>query len=211
MEKYLTDLIERMLDRTDEILKPGYESAKTISWNAFREAENISNIDFIPQLILFLDKEKDKKKRDKAYFILGHIAKNTGDLMALAYLIGRINKETDKYILSALLDRIANIQKPRGTDLEPLIQATKNERWLIRHSAISAFRNSDDDAGQAALLEILDKSEDPYNLFYACTALSSMGTVSAIPHLLQHLKSRKRDVKNAAAHAIEEIEERCKK
>lgn len=200
-----------MLDNSDHIMETGYISSKTISWKALREAEKVENIDFIPQLISFIDHEKDKKKRDKAYFLLGHIAKNTNNTTALDYLIQRVNKETDKYIVASLLDRIADINKPIGTDLQPLIQSTKNDKWLIRHSAIRSLDCSFDIVAETALIEILDSSDDPYNLTYANATLNKIGTIRAIPHLEKHLKSRKRDVKNSAKYAIEEIIKRNKK
>ncbi len=211
MDKYLIDIIERMLDNSDHMMETGYISSKTISWKALREAEKVENIDFIPQLISFIDHEKDKKKRDRAYFLLGHIAKNTNNTTALDYLIQRVNKETDKYIIASLLDRIADINKPIGTDLQPLIQSTKNDKWLIRHSAICSLVYSFDIVAETALIEILDSSDDPYDLTYANGTLNKIGTTKAIPHLEKHLKSRKRDVKNSAKYAIEEIIKRNKK
>ena len=83
MDKYLIDLIERMSDTSDQIMEGGYDSSKTISWKALREAEKIENADFIPQLFAFIDHQKDKKKRSQAYFILGHISKNLNDTTAL--------------------------------------------------------------------------------------------------------------------------------
>lgn len=208
MDKYLIEIIERMLDTSDQIMEAGYDSSKTISWKALREAEKVENAAFVPQLISFIDNEKDKKKRNKAYFLLGHIAKNTSDLKALVYLISRVNKETDKHIISSLLDRIADINKPIGTDLQPLIQAIKSNMWLIRHSAIQSLNNSFDSVAETALIEILDSSDDPYNLTYANATLNRIGTPNAIPYLEKHLKSRKRDVKDSAKYAIEEIKKR---
>ena len=197
-----------MLDASDETTEAGYDSSKTISWKALREAEKVENTVYIPQLIAFIDSQKDKKKRDRAYFLLGHIAKNTSDLKAVAYLISRINQETDKYIISALLDRIAAIKKPTGTDLQPLIQATKSDKWLIRHSAIQSLKNASDSIAETTLIEILTDSDDPYNLTYANATLNKIGTLRAIPFLEKHLKSRKRDVKDSAKYAIEEIKKR---
>ncbi len=205
MDKYLIDIIERILDTSDQIMETGYDSSKTISWKAFRESENVENADFIPQLISFIDNESDKKKRDKAYFLLGHIAKNTNDTAALNYLIQRVDKETDKYIIASLLNRIGNIKKPIGTDLQPLIHVTKNDKWLIRHSAIQSLNNSSDSVAETTLIEILESTNDPYNLIYSNATLNRIGTLRAIPHLEKHLKSRKRDVKNSAKFAIEEI------
>ena len=208
MDKYLIDIIDRMLDTSDQNKEAGYDSSKTISWKALREAENVENTSYIPQLITFIDNEKDKKKRDRSYFLLGHIAKNTSDLKALDYLIYRIQKETDKYIIASLLDRIAAIKKPIGTDLQPLIQATKSDKWLIRHSAIQSLKNSLDSVAETALIEILNDSDDPYDLVYTNATINTIGTPRAIPFLEKHLKSRKRDVKNSAKYAIEEIKKR---
>ena len=200
-----------MCDTSDQIMEAGYDSSKTISWKALREAEKVSNIDFIPQLISFIDKEKDKKKRDKAYFLLGHIGKNTNDRTALNYLIHRVDKETDKYIISSLLDRIAKIEKPIGTDLQPLIKMSKSDKWLIRYSAIQSLNNSSDSLAETTLIEILDNTNDPYDLYYSNATLYGIGTPRAIPHLEKHLKNRKRDVKDTAIGAIEQIKKRYEK
>jgi HEAT repeat protein len=208
MDKYLIDLIERMSDTSDQTKEKGYESSQTISWKALREAEKINNIDFISDLIIFIDKEKNKIKRGHAYFVLGHIAKNTNNEIALNYLIQRVEKETDKYIISTLLDMIANIKKPIGTDLQPLIKMTKNEKWLIRHTAIRSLNYSLDILAENILIEIIEKSEDVFDIVYSNATLNKIGTLSAIPYLEKHLKSKKRDIKHSAKYAIEEIKKR---
>jgi HEAT repeat protein len=208
MDKYLIDLINRMNDTSDKKIEAGYDSSKTISWKAFREAENLDNKDFISQLIAFADNERDKRKRGKAYFILGHISKNIDDMVALEYLIHSISKEADKYIIASLLDQVANLRKPIITDLQPIIAETKSDKWLIRHSAIRALNNSADEIAETTLIEILNNSNDPFDLTYTNATLNKIGTPRAIPYLEKHLKSRKRDVKDSAKFAIEEINKR---
>ena len=83
-----------------------------------------------------------------------------------------------------------------------------SDKWLIRHSAIQSLNNSADILAETALIEILDNSDDQYNLTYSNATLSRIGTKRAIPHLEKHLKSRKRDVKGSAKFAIEEIMKR---
>lgn len=208
MDKYLIDLIDRMNDTSDQKMEPGYKSSETVSWKALREAENLDNIDFVPQLIDFIEKEKNRKNRDRAYFILGHLAKNTIDYSATQFLIQRVDKETDKYILASLLDRIANLEKQHGTDLEPIFKATKNNKWLVRYSAIQALKNTNDGNAEKTLIDILDQSKDPNDLTYSNSTLNRIGTSKAIPHIEKHLSSRKRDVKTSAKLAIEEIRKR---
>ncbi|MBT8194969.1 MAG: hypothetical protein KJO64_00950 [Bacteroidia bacterium] len=208
MDNYLLDLIDRMNDTSDQIMEPGFESSKTISWKALREAEKLGDVNLVSQMIDFIDNEKNKKRRDKAYFILGHIAKNTDDTEAMQYLIHRIDKEKDKYIISSLLNRIAELNKPVGTDLKPIINATKNGNWLIRHSAIHALKNSQEEIAEKTLIKILDNSDDPKDLTYSNSTLNRIGTANAIPYIEKHLSSRKRDVKHSAKFAIEEIKKR---
>ena len=194
--------------KADQIMEAGFDSSKTVSWKALREAETITNPDFIPQLIAFIENEKDKDKRDKAYFILGHIAKNIDDKTTGQFLINRIEKETDKYVISSMLGILAKVIKPKGTDLTPLIAATKDERWLVSQKAIQAFAKSEDEIAEATLINFLDTSEDPHELIYSNATLNKIGTPKAIPHLEKHLKSRKRDVKLSAQFAIDEIKKR---
>jgi len=85
MNEYLTNIISRM-NNESIVIESGYKSSDTISWKALREAEKVDNINYIPELIDFIDSEKDKKKRDKGYFLLGHIAKNTNNIIATEYL-----------------------------------------------------------------------------------------------------------------------------
>ena len=197
-----------MLDTSDQIMEADYNSSKTISWKALREAEEVENVNFIPQLISFIDNEKDKKKRDKAYFLLGHIVKNTNNSIALNYLIQRVGKEKDKYIVASLLNIISDIKKPIGTELQPLFDAIKSDKWLVRHNAIRSLNNSFDPLSEATLIEILEKSDDSYNLTYSNATLNTIGTLRAIPYLEKHLKSKKRDVQNSARFAVEEIMKR---
>jgi len=158
---------------------------------SLREAEEVKDETFIPQLILFIDQQKDKKKRDKAYFLLGHNANNTGNPEGLDYLISRVNQETDKYIISSLLDRIADIHKPIRTDLQPLIQAIKSNKWLIRHSAILSLNNSSDSLAETVLIDIITNSEEPIDLIYANATLGDIGTERATPFLEKYLKVEK--------------------
>jgi HEAT repeat protein len=208
MDKYLVELIDRMNYTGDQIMEAGFDSSKTISWKALREVEKITNPVFIPQLMTFIENEKDKDKRDKAYFILGHISKNINDKTTGQFLINRIKKETDKYVIGSMLSVLAKVVKPEGTDFLPLIHATKDERWLVSQKAIQAFANSEDEIAETTLINFLETSEDPYELIYSNATLNKIGTPKAIPHLQKHLKSRKRDVKLSAQFAIDEIKKR---
>lgn len=190
MEQYLTELINRMCDDSDQNMVAGFDSSKTISWIATREAEKLTEEEYIEQLINFIDNEKIKKKRDKGYFILSKIAKNTNNFKATKFLIYRLVKETDKYVLMSILDRISDLNKPKGTDLSNIIKATENEKWQIRHSAIGALKNTNDEIAEQQIIKVLNSTDDKFNIMYCISTLYDIGTENAIPHLEKHLTSR---------------------
>ena len=205
MTEYLNDLLARMLDDSDRDMRP-YDSSMTISWKAFREAEKLSEISFIPQLIEFIDNEKDKKKRDHAYFILGQTAKNTNDITAIKYLISRIDKEDDKYVISSLLDNIRYLHKPKDTDIQPIINAIDNKNWQIKHSAIQALQQTNNQSVEDRLIKILENSaSDEYDLMYVNWTLANVGTKKSIPFLTKLLSHKKQDVSFSALRAIVEV------
>ncbi|QJB30130.1 HEAT repeat domain-containing protein [Chitinophaga oryzae] len=202
MDQYLIELIDRMNDRSDYPLPAGVSSSTTISWAALREAEKLDNITYIPQLIAFINAEKNTDRRKSGYFILGHIAENTNNREAMEFLISRIPKEKDKYLLSSILDQIAYLEKPAGTDLTVLIQAVKSNAWQIRQSAIKALARSAEKTAEATLLEVISNSKSEYDLIYANTALSTSGSAASLPALVKLLDHKKQDVTGTALSAI---------
>jgi HEAT repeat protein len=203
MEKYLTELIDKILDKTDRDMVP-FDSSKTISWKALREAEKIDDANYVPLLISFIENETDKDKRSAAYFILGHIAKNTKNKKATNYLVARIAKETDNNILSSLLERIQYLEKPLDTDITPIIEATRSKEWPIRRSAIQALKRAQHKAAEATLLEYISHTgdQDEHDLWYINTTLADIGTRDSIPFLLSLIDHKKQDVSATALNAI---------
>ena len=63
MDKYLVGLIERMTTKADGS-DPGIRTGKTVSFLALREAEKLSDEEFVPQLMNYIENEKDRKKRE---------------------------------------------------------------------------------------------------------------------------------------------------
>lgn len=196
-----------MLDDSDRNMIP-YISSNTVSWKAMREAEIANNEEYIPQLIEFADNEKSKEKRDRAYFLLGHIAKNSQNKNATRYLINRIDKENDKYIISSLLQRIADLEKPLDIDISQVINAVKSPKWLIRHSAIQALKHTKSDLSETTLIQIILNSTDEYDLYYAVTSLATSGSRKSIPFLIKLLSHKKQYVSGGALNTILLISEK---
>jgi HEAT repeat protein len=210
MDEYLIVLIDRMLNISDQNMVAGFDSSKTISWKATREAEKLTEEKHIGQLTAFIEKEKNKKKRDKAYFILSKIALNLNNIEATKFLIFRIKHETDKYILMSMLDRIADLNKPKDIDLTNIFKATENKKWQIRHSAIGALKNTADEYAEIQVLNILNNTEDIFNITYCLSTLYNIGTEKSISTLEKYLTSRRRDIKSGAELTINGIRKRKK-
>lgn len=210
MDKYLSDLLARMLDKSDENMRP-YDSSKTISWKALREAEKLTDINFIPQLIRFIDNERNKEKRRKAYFILGHVAKNTEDITAIKYLISRIDKETNADVLCSLLDRVRYLHKPKDIDILPIIKAIDHKDRYVMHDAILALQHTHNKMAEDVLINILENPQsDEYDLMYVNWTLGNIGTKKSIPYLTKLVSHKKLDVSNSALNAIISIsDESC--
>lgn len=208
-DEYIAELILRMT--TKEEVKSSVES---ISWKAHREAEMLSEASLYPALkeqILLNSKPKDKKYRDAAYFILGKLLENNPDNEFIVFYLQLMKVETDKYILSSMLDRLSEIIIPSDISIEIIISLSMSEKWLIRHSAINALGSSATSASKQALyyyLNQVDENAYKYEIIYANASLGKIGSVEDIPVLEQHIKSKIRDVRYSAEFAIHRIQER---
>lgn len=200
MQQELLELIQQMAAQKDVV-----SSGDSISWQAHREAELLSDITLVDELDAYLGQKPKKEHRAAAYFIIGKIGKNCLSEACASRLIEYSSKEPDKYALASLLERLADIPKPEGVDVTPLFPFLKDKRWLVRHSAIQSLKHCASAEAEDKLLEILATTSDPYDVIYCHATLNQIGTRKAVPALTQNLKSRKRDVKVSAQAAIEAI------
>lgn len=208
MQQFLTDLINRMSDRSDHIFAPGFDSTKTISWKATREAEKLDKPEYIPLLQSYIEKEQDNRKRDRAYFVLGHVAMNTSDASVASFFIQRIAHENDDKVLSSMLLNLKPLYKPKGTDLAPLMALLSSDNEQLRLAAIQALNHSEDEAAERELIKIVESPKDEYDLLYSLEVLGDSGTKRAIPAVQKHVSSTKKEVRVLAAAAINSIKGR---
>jgi HEAT repeat protein len=210
-EKYLTELIQRMIIK-EEIKS----SDSSISWKAYREAETLTDTSSYPilkNLILQNSKPKDKKYRNAAYFIMGKLLKKTPINEFIDFYLQQMEVETDKYILSSMLDLVADIIIPINISTKILGSLAMNEKWLIRHSAISALCSSTTSESKQALYHYINQADEKtyrYEIIYANASLGKIGSVEDIPTLNKHIKSKINDIRYSAEYAIKSIQERAK-
>ncbi len=207
----LSDLIDRMCCKENSS-----NSDDSISYKAYREAEKLSDVSLLPFLkeTILLNQNnnsKDKKLRNSVYFIIGKIIKNSFDESACKFLVERLDVETDKYILSGILDLFVEVNIPSNIDIDPIIRCSESDKWLIRHSAIQALGSSNTEKSKEAIYYYLNQEDEKkysYEITYANASLGKIGTDDDIPILKKHLTSRKHDIKDSAAFAIKRIENR---
>lgn len=203
IEIYLNDLVERMT------VKEQYQhSDDPISFKAHREAETIVDPRYIHILETTIKKEKNRKRRDALYFILGKLGKNLSSNDIANFMINRLRSEDNKITLMFMLDRIAEITKNDNVAIKPLIILADDERWQIRHTAILDLNKPNDKFAEDKLIEIITFDKDAYDITYANSVLNQIGTSRALPALEKHISSRKRDIKISAQEAIKAIKKR---
>ena len=207
MKEYLVELVSRMTVPEKRCLN----SADSISWHAHREAETLSDSSMVDELADYVAHEKDKKRRQAAYFILGKLGQKVRSQDCASILISRLQQEENKYVLSSLLDATSGVSKLQELDLRPVFRLLDDERWLVRHSAIRALSRTDSPDVEDRLIELLNATSDPFDITYCQATLNEIGTAKSLPHLQKNLSSRKRDVKDSARLAIEAIESRGKR
>lgn len=205
MNAQIHDLLRRLTQQNGQEITSSVDS---VSFNAHREAEKIADEAILSKAKAAVVHEKDKKKRDSLYYVIGKVALNLSHSDTSDFLIQQIKRETDKYVLGALLDRIADLPKPKGTDLQPILDHLEDSRCLVRHSAIQALKQTFSHDAELALMGLLERATDPYDITYANATLNQIGSLRSVPTIERHLSSRKRDVKLSAQLAIQAIRKR---
>lgn len=210
LEKKLISLIDRMTVEEGNV-----NSKDSVSWNAYREAEKLTNPDIYPlikDIILNIPTSRGNKL-NAVYFIMGKLLKNTPSAEYLNFYIHRLSVESDKYLIHSMLDLLACVQIPSDTDIRNIIDCTTNDKWLIRYSAINALGACNTNESRETLASFVcqtDEKKYRNEIIYANASLGRIGTVEDIPLLEQHIASRIRDIKSSAEFAIKQIQERWK-
>ena len=134
----------------------------------------------------------------------------------MAGYIQRLTVESDKYVLSSLLDRVSdwgrkNLLLPAELDLSPVLALTVEERRSVRHDAVRALSACPGEASRKACAYYLEQKDEKayqYEIYYANIAFQTIGEPPDIPLLERFLKSRRPDLKLTAQYAIQYIRER---
>ena len=187
-------------------------SKESVSWNAYREAERISDETVYPILMRIIEENhKNKAVRRAAYIIIGYSLRNIFNKEACIFLIQKLNEETDMQGVASILESLACIHIPEDIDMSLVIKCSQNDKWQIRHSALDALGSSSTHANREALLFFINQEDEKKyesEIIYANASLGKIGLKEDIPFLEKHIKSRKRDIRGSALFAIDRIKER---
>lgn len=203
MDLYLTDLLQRIGDDT---FPEGYVSSEDIpSWKACREAEKLTNESYIPQLIGYIEQQKDDKKRSDAYFVLGKICENTGNKEGIQFVIDRAYTEISSIYFSNIMNSIRCAKKPMEINLTPifdLLHSNINIRNI--QDVVAILQHSENPQAEDEILAILNRFEDidHFILWHSLYALSSIGTRNSIPHLIRLTSHKKIDISSFAINLL---------
>lgn len=197
------------------------DSRETVSWKALREAETLTDPALFPLLREIITDNEGKAKtrrevRRAAYFVYGRLMEKAFSPAEAPFLLERLRVESDKYVLSNLLDRMGDwgrkgLLLPEGMDFSPVLALTRDDRRQVRHDALRALSACPGEASREACAFYLRQGDEKtyqYEIYYANIALQTIGTAAEIPLLERFLKSRRPDLKLTAQYAVQYIRER---
>ena len=130
------------------------DSSLDSAWKAHRKAEKLNDQTLFSQLkdiILSHPGKRDRELRRNAYSLLGKLLQKHMDIPTCQFFIDCLEKETDRYVLSAMLTGIAQLHLPPEIQIDGVIRCSRSDKWLIRHSAIQALCASATEASRDAL------------------------------------------------------------
>lgn len=156
-------------------------------------------------------KRVDEKVRENTYSIFAKLLLRTFEPEPCQFLIDRLKVETNKYVLHTILNGISCLQLPEDIDISAIVECSKNDDWIVRHTAIMALSRSKAAVSRDAVrywVNQTDERQYKYEIMYANAALGYIGEPSDITLLSQHIHSRIPDVKNSAIYAIDTIKHR---
>jgi HEAT repeat protein len=135
--------------------------------------------------------------REDAARVLGKI----GDVRAVEPLIA-VLKEDDKFVRQAASRTLQEIGMPA---VEPLIAALEGREWQVQEGAAKALGKIGDARVVGPLIAVLEKVPAPFVRKAVAQALGHLGDEQAVEPLITVLQSADKDVRRAAAEALEKI------
>ena len=206
-ENALLDLVGRM-NGDGLIVSPdgeGYTSEGSVSWNAVREAETLSDPSIIPIAMNLVTRLKSDNQRDALYKILAHLGQHLENREVFSFLIERLSVESNKYVLSSLLAHLGALgTEYRGIlSVKQLTPYATHSAWQVKYDAIQVFHLCDPIEAECFLRSQLDEqAHDTMALTYLIGELNYVGRKETIPSLVKLVDHPNGNVASSAIRAL---------
>lgn len=138
--------------------------------------------EYIPAICRYIEFETIEERRENAYLSLKRILLPNPGLIVVDFLIDRINHEHK--LINTILLTLTKIKIPRVANLDTLKSQVKSKQGSKRTRALKIFRNIENNESEEFLLNVLRRSDDPFDIYIICKILAKIGSIYSIPVLL---------------------------
>lgn len=189
--------------------------ARLAEWNPSDELEDeLNRAELLPVLHAMIPELEDGNLRKKAYAAMGKLLQTAMDVEHCQFLVDSLGRETDKYVLDAILAGLGKLTIPSDVKIEAMIACSRHEIPLIRCSGIYSLRASNTQASRKALRYWVRQKKDKtfrFEMTCAIAALGYVGEETDIALLESHLQMPVLDIRRSAQIAIDHIRSRMDK
>lgn len=196
---YIQHLLHRMAIHTDQYGNAVRYSADSVSWNAYREAEQLKEEYWIDIVDTLLQQTKTIQDRKHLFFIWSHLTRHTTGTGAVEKMLLYFTSSSPREQM-ALLPEFARV--PFIPDATPFLALSYAQNGNVRREAIEALGCCDPQVVGERIIELLSKSKDDMDIRYTLLAIQHLHLDLATPYLIPHLRSKKVDIRSLCIHLL---------
>lgn len=212
---YLDDLFLRL---ENDNLKPGlklpegvsYQSNLTFSWEAHKEAKNLSDKKWIAPLQERLDREKNTKEKINIINVLVPLADKCQEHIIADYILSIVKNEKTRWVRDVALSALNNSKLKINKEKEYLFELVKEKDWQITLNSLGLLKKLNrkySNRIEETCLSLISTSQNkPHELCAICNVLAKHGDKKSIEAIKEICRNNsKAFLVNSAIHALEEI------
>ncbi len=207
--KIHSDLIQLLENMSGIYDGKTVKGSNSLSWKAYRIAEQVNDLNLVPELLGFIDVVENQSLKNEAYQLVLFILNNTKDEKLVNELLKRLKREDQNdESLYKLLIGIWESKVKLKKHLESVIYYIDDQRELIRNAAIRLISSFEKDLeiAENALIEVINDPYDNFDLKYGIQSIGLIGSEKSV-HELQKIHSKINDdeMKEKIIEAIKKI------
>lgn len=203
------DLLKLLEEMSSKLDIEAYRGSETLSWKAYRKAEQLDDLEIADGLFDYVDAKADNAYIKEAYQALAYILKNSKVVSIANKCLKRVRKlDSNEKALYVVLMGIYEANVPLKEFLEEVVYYIDDERPLIRNAAIRCLGLYSEKSMDAenALLDILEYPYDDYGVRYIAESLGKVGSSKSLTPLHEKIYNlNSNDAINSVNAAIKAI------